>query len=106
MAERGVRVDHPTFHRWAVPFLPLLQKRSPGESAWSPVGDEPHDARYTFTPAPSLDRAVRNPCCLNSPVSEPTVLAMGLRQNRRAGLAAFMLRRFTGVGKAGPLLRS
>jgi len=27
MAERGMRVDHPTFHRWAVLFLPLLLKR-------------------------------------------------------------------------------
>jgi hypothetical protein len=31
---------------------------------------------------------------------------MGLRLNRRAGFAAFMSRRFTGAGKAGPLLRS
>ena len=34
-------------------------------------------------------RAIRNPCCLNNPVSEPTLLAMGLRQNRSGGLAAF-----------------
>jgi putative transposase len=27
MAERGMRVDHSTFHRWAVRFLPLLLKR-------------------------------------------------------------------------------
>jgi len=52
-------------------------------------------ARYTFTRY-HRSRLVRNSCCLNSPISQPTVLAMGLRQDRRAGLAAFMLRRFTG----------
>ena len=29
---------------------------------------------------------------------------MGMQHNRRAGVAAFKLRRFTGAGKASPLL--
>ena len=38
MAERGVRVDHPTIHRWALEILPVLakafrrRKRSVGSS--------------------------------------------------------------------------
>jgi len=26
MAERGIAVDHPTMHRWAIKLLPVLEK--------------------------------------------------------------------------------
>jgi hypothetical protein len=59
MAERGMRVDHSTFHRWAVRFLPLLLKRFTRRKRmvtgrrWTPMMGK-GQARYTFTPVPSL----------------------------------------------------
>ena len=76
-------------------------------SAWTiPIRRRARQAKYTFTPVSSLAEQFEILRCLNSPVSEPTVLATGLPLNRRASLADVMLPRFTGAGKAGPLLCS
>ena len=48
---------------------------------------------------PIARRPVRDPLCLNNPVSEPTILAMGLRLNRR-WLGRFHVAALHGRGKS------